>query len=696
MLIREKCFFVVFIAALLALTGCAELLKTDFGKPAPSIDLQQPSALQIVEPVPFWQKQAEQLERLGDYNGACRVVGERYLRSPDAEVGDRFSLLLSYLTDEQVADWWYQESEAELLCRVTAEYFLRLRRQPAAGLPAAAEQLLLALAQKLSSECEVSEDVRAEAQDFLLLHQALSGAPEVTVGCLLPLSGSNVAAGERLLRGMELALGVYPEIPVEASSGVAINFAKIPEAQDVSEKVEVSKDSEITGVASTALTAEIGSEPAAESTPGVALAQAQSEAQAQSDFGSMLDEEKLSAEPFAVTAVSDASATRKIRPLPRIKVLFYDTAGEGERARAGVRYLVNEKKVDLLIGPYTGKAANYAAVEAQGLGVTMISLSPLLRNLERYPNVFQHYPTIRNQAVSLADLAMTRMGLKDFAMLVPKNRYGREFSGIFTAQVAAWGGQVVRQVYYDSSRPDFGPAIREMIGPERYRSFKEKRQEYEAWLKERQRQAEKADDGTPEEDPLAALAREIGIEGEELNLFAKESELMPRPLLNCAFEAIVVPDRAQTLELLIPQLAFYDLEEYSLLGGRYWNSKELLASASEYADGALFVDAFCLNCDGASAELTAFKERFSALYQGEAPGLLEIYGFDTIMLLRQMFAEIGPETDAEIWRQALAECRDLPLASGITTTLGDGEIAKQLYPLTFRKGRIEMVSEYCN
>ena len=149
------------------------------------------------------------------------------------------------------------------------------------------------------------------------------------------------------------------------------------------------------------------------------------------------------------------------------------------------------------------------------------------------------------------------------------------------------------------------------------------------------------------------------------------------------------------MELLIPQLVFYDLEEYFLLGGRYWNSKELLATASEYADGALFVDAFCLNCDGASAELTAFKERFSVLYQGEAPGLLEIYGFDTIMLLRQLFAEIGPETDAEIWRQALADCRNLSLASGLTTTLGDGEIAKQLYPLTFRKGRIEMVEDIC-
>ena len=663
----KKYFFVALTVVLLALTGCAELQKSDF-RPYPDGTLQRPSGLEVAGSDSVWQKQAEQLERLGDYFGACRVVRERYLRSPDTEIGDRFSLLLSYLTDNQVADWWSQESDADLSCRVTAEYFVRLRRQPATGLPEAEEYLLLELARKLSSECDVSEDFRAEAQDFLLFHQVLAGTEEFTIGCLLPLSGSNAAAGERLLRGMELALGVYPEVLTEdgledvGSESETILSSEMSEAQVVSEIAEIQKNSAIVTVVDVEPVAEIDSDVAVE----------------------------LAAE---VDLISKSQP--QLQPLPRLRLLIYDTAGEGERARAGVRYLVNEKNVDLLVGPYTGKAANYAAVEAQSLGVTMVSLSPLLRNLERYDNVFLHYPTIRNQAVSLAGLAMTRMGLKDFAMLVPKNRYGREFAKNFTAQVTLWGGQVVRQIYYDSSRPDFGPAIREMIGSERYRRFKEKRQEYEAWSKERQRQMEKAENGVVEDDSLAELAREIGLEGDGLELLDGEKELMPRPLLNCDFEAIVVPDRAQTLKLLIPQLAFYDLEECWLLGGRYWNSKELLASASGYADGALFVDATCVHCAEAFPEFTVFQERFSALYSDGKPGLLETYGFDTIMLLRQLLSEIGPEPDAETWRQALVDCRNLALASGLTTTLGDGEIAKQLYPLTFRKGHIEMVDESC-
>ena len=674
MLFGRKCCLMVFMVLALAQTVWAEPLKVDFGKPSPV--MRVPWFLKKAELVPLWKREVEQLERQGDFNGACSLLKEHYLQSIEVEVGDHFSRLLSHLTDDQLADRWQRESNEGLSCRIAVEFFSRLSHQPAIGLPAASEQLLLDLALKLTSGCKVSEKIKTEAQDFLLLHQVLAGATEVTVGCLLPLSGSNAAAGEHLLRGMELALGVYPEVIVKASPESETISSEGSELSLAAKNIKARKKSSTSEVVDTSTWFETVAEPDA----GVTLLQEHI------DTWDMSMKVKSLVESVVDTAASNPLAAPKSQTLPRLRLLIYDTAGEGERARAGVRYLVNKKKVNLLIGPYTGKAANYAAVEAHSRGVTMVSLSPLLHNLERYPNVFQHYPTIRNQAVSLADLAMTRMGLKDFAMLVPKNRYGREFAEVFAAQAEAWGGQVIRKVYYDSSRPDFGPAIREMIGPKRYSRFKVKRHEYEVWLKYHNSSMGK--------DKLSRLAREIGLNGAGLNLYSGKNKVMPRPLLDCDFEAIVVPDRALSLQLLIPQLAFYDLEECWLLGGRYWNSEALLAKVGEYAEGALMVDGSCAHCD-ASAELVAFRERFSALNQGEVPGLLETYGFDTIMLLRQLCAKMGPEPDAEIWRRALVGCRDLPLASGITTTLGDGEIAKQLYPLTFRKGHIEMVDESC-
>ncbi|HIE06904.1 MAG TPA: amino acid ABC transporter substrate-binding protein, partial [Desulfarculaceae bacterium] len=548
----------------------------------------------------------------------------------------------------------HQESDRGLLCRVAVEYFVRLKRRPQGSLSPTESELLFDLAHLLSTGCEIDKDIQAEAAALLLDRQRQIEKSEIKIGCLLPLSGPNAVAGARFLRGMEIALEVYPR-PVP-------------------------------GAGKPALKVQSSSSPSSSS----------------SSSG-----ETVAVTPAAVT--SETGYNSSSPSLPRVKVFLYDTAGEGEQARAGVDYLVHEKKVSLLLGPYTGKAANYAAAQAQSLGVTMISLSPLLHSLERYQNVFQHCPTIRNQAVSLAELSRARLGIRKFALLVPRNRYGREFAEKFVSQVESWGGQVVRQVEYDASRPDFGPAIRELIGERRYRRFKEKRKDYEAWLKRRQRQRQAAKSGAQLEpdgaDKLADLARKIGIDGAELNIISAD-EIMPRPLLRCDFEALVIPDREQTLKLLIPQLAFYDLDECFLLGGRYWNNTEFLDSLANFAEGSFFVGASLPPVTTGSeseafvsdpqAEIQAhFQADFSALNRGEIPGLLELYGYDTIMLLRKLAVNIDPQADAETWRQLLAGCRDLSLASGLTTTLDDGEIAKKLYPLMFRKGKITLVSESC-
>ena len=652
---RKYFLLVLFVALLLALAGCAEVEKDKFSRPQPTSTTVMPKS--------NWRFQAEQLEHLGDYSGACRVVREHYLRYPEIEAADYFSLLLSYLNDKELVDWWAQESDKGLSCRIGAEYFFRLKIRPEDELSAVDRLLLLDLARLLSSGCEVGEDVRSEAETFLLAHQMQTAATEINIGCLLPLSGPNAAAGERFLRGMEIALGVYPQ----------------PAAAENESGIQVAEQSSLSGVINNGRTSSVAKEAS----------------------------------------------------LPGLRVFFYDTAGKAEQARAGVDYLVNEKKVDLILGPYTGKAANYAAAQAQSLGVTMVSLSPLLRNLERYPDVFQHYPTIRNQAVSLADLARVRMGIKNFAMLVPRNRYGREFAENFTDKVQSWGGRVVRQVEYDSSRPDFGAAIRELIGARRYRKFKEERKTYDEWSKKRQWQAARDKAAAPgskdldKKNQLADLAREIGIDDAELNL---GDEILPRPLLQYDFEAIVIPDREQTLKLLIPQLAFYDLDECFLLGGRYWNNAEFLHSVADYAEGAFFIGACLppqidspvvadsqaeevagdteiaaaatgvtgLHTQAVPAEIQArFQTEFAALNQGQMPGLLETYGFDTIMLLRQLAAGSPEKLDAETWSRLLSGCQNLPLAAGLTTTLPDGEIAQELYPLTFSKGHIRVVDKSC-
>ena len=615
----------------LLLAGCAE--KESGREAAYPGRVEEPVRRPAESP---WRLEVDRLERRGDYDAALKVVEKNYLEHPSSELADRFTLLLSRLSEDSLDDWWRREQDETLKCRVAAEYFTRLQGRPGA----AGKFLLHDLARQLVN-CPVNDEVKTQARE-LLEREAAAAGPRITIGCLLPLSGSNARAGKYLLRGMELALGVYPEKPEPAPSPA-------PAAGD---------------------SAAGGDKPQA---PGLPAEKAPGEK-----------------DPAAVLAYRGSGAARV-----RIRLLVYDTAGEGEKARAGVDYLVKEKKVSLIIGPYTGKAANYAAVEAQSLGVAMISLSPLLHDPERYDKVFLHYPTIRNQADCLARLAMLRLGLENFALLVPRNRYGREFAVDFTGRVEAWGGRVVRQVYYDAAQPDYGPAIRTLIGPERYRRYKARRREYEEWTKEKLRREAAADGAeSAAEKParLLELAREIGIADDNLKL--GQDEVQPRPLLNCDFEAVVIPDRSRTLKLLLPQLAFYDLDEVFLLGGRYWNSEKLRDEVGEYADGALLVDAFS-RARGVSPLLDRFLDRFRSLWPEEKPTLLDLLGYDTIGLVSRLAVKAGPDPTADNWSLALGDCRDLSLASGVTSARAGGELVKRLYPLTFSRDGIEKFSGLC-
>jgi ABC-type branched-subunit amino acid transport system substrate-binding protein len=660
-------FLSLFLTALL-FSGCAEVRDE---RPSSEIKTQVPAP----EKVSPWRAEADRLERLGDYDGALRVVERAYVEQPSDAAADRFSLLLSRLSEGGLDSWWRQEQDESLKCRVAAEYFSRLSAKPESELNFSRSFLLRELARRLVS-CPVSEDIRAQARE-LLEREAAAAGPEITIGCLLPLSGPNARAGAYLLRGMELALGVYPVTKAASVTN--------PETSS-----ETADPGSVPGTAEAGSAAD-NQVPTASEKPAVEPQKPAAGLSAATVAGENRSEPGLEPENPASTAAVYAS------PEParvRIRLLVYDTAGEGEKARAGVDYLVREKQVSLIIGPYTGKAANYAAVEAQSLGVTMISLSPLLHDPERYDRVFLHYPTIRNQADCLARLAMLRLGLEKFALLVPRNRYGREFAVDFTGRVQAWGGKVVRQVYYDAAQPDYGPAIRTLIGPERYRRYKARRREYEEWFKEKQRRQKADAAGEVAEKParLLELAREIGIADDELKL--GEDEIQPRPLLTCDFDAVVIPDRAQTLKLLLPQLAFYDLDEVFLLGGRYWNSDKLIKEAGEYARGALLVDAYS-RTPGVSRSLDEFLDDYRALWPEGRPTLLDVLGYDTVKLVGRLYAEAGPNPDAESWRRALAGCRNLQLASGLTSARPGGELAKQLYPLTFGRQRIEKFQGLC-
>ncbi len=382
-------------------------------------------------------------------------------------------------------------------------------------------------------------------------------------------------------------------------------------------------------------------------------------------------------------------------PVP-LRLLVRDTAGDSDRARQQVRELVQQEGVRIILGPVAGRAARYAAIEAQSLGATMISLSPRAGVAALGSHVFQHFLTVRNQAEQLLRLAGGRLGLRTLALFYPASYYGRQFADAVQRQAVHWGVVVVRREAYDPASDDFGQSIKNLIGRRRYSLYAQRRREYKQWQEKQKllREAAAAG-GEGSGDDVLTLARQAGIAPEEL-LGGEKNLFLPRPLLDLDFDGVVIPDFYQRLRLLIPQLAFYDLDNCRLLGNRSWNSAKLLADVGPQMEGALFVDAFC--SPDADDELAArFQRRYQEIFSRPA-SVYGAYGYDTVKLLQELLARnftAGGTFDQAVFETDLLALRKFPLVTGPTSTLPDGELDKQLHFLTVKKGEIRPVDFLC-
>jgi branched-chain amino acid transport system substrate-binding protein len=145
--------------------------------------------------------------------------------------------------------------------------------------------------------------------------------------------------------------------------------------------------------------------------------------------------------------------------------------------------------------------------------------------------VFQNSLTYASQAEALVAYAFEDLGIRTYAILYPRNSYGLTFKGLFQQEVEHRGGKVVVSASYTDDQTDFGDVIKGMVRYEKPRDPKEE----------------------------------------------------PKPIIN--FQAIFIPDDFKRINLVVPQLAYYDIKEVQLLGTNGWNSPDLLRDSGKFCDG---------------------------------------------------------------------------------------------------------------
>ena len=349
---------------------------------------------------------------------------------------------------------------------------------------------------------------------------------------------------------------------------------------------------------------------------------------------------------------------------PPVNIIIKDTAGDPEKTRQALHEL-NEEQVAAIIGPLV--TAQTAAQEAQDLGIPIITITQKDGITSIGDNVFRNFITPKMQVEAITQYAMDYLGLTRFAILYPDETYGDTFMNLFWDELIEKGGQVVGVQSYNPEHTDFAHPIKKLVGLY-YEIPQELKPELEAYhvnlnyLLNRQEEED-----TPSDRQKKKNARD-------------NEEEEPQPIVD--FEAIFIPDAPKKAGLIIPQLAFYDVNDVLLMGTNLWHSKSLIKMADKFVQGVIMPDAFYVDSD--AWQVSSFVEKFEETYQ-EKPGFIEAVMYDSAVLLLQIVSKPHIRFRSEL-RSELYDLVDFQGVTGLTRFDENGDAQKKLHLLTV-KGR---------
>ncbi len=355
---------------------------------------------------------------------------------------------------------------------------------------------------------------------------------------------------------------------------------------------------------------------------------------------------------------------------PTIKIIIKDTESDPQKAVQAVGELY-EERVAAIIGPLA--TATQAASEAQKRGLPIITLTQKREITDVGDYVFRNFITPGMQVKTLVSYAIKELQLKRFAILYPDENYGKTFMNLFWDEVIALGGKVVGVESYNINHTDFADPIKKLVGlyydiPEDLKYPDEQVADKEIDPNEKEKNDE-ADDreaiGNDESETDTAEEKEQGSED-------------PKAIVD--FDVIFIPDAPNKAGLIIPQLAFYDIEDVYLLGTNLWHSKKLIKMARHYAQNAILADGFY--SESTLKVVKNFVESFEKTY-GEKPGYIEAVAFDTARILFEMVGRPDIRFRTKL-KEELMNLRGFEGVSGMTSFDDRGEAWKKLYLLRIK------------
>lgn len=315
-----------------------------------------------------------------------------------------------------------------------------------------------------------------------------------------------------------------------------------------------------------------------------------------------------------------------------------------EEDRKGIEGWLDEYRSVAVVGPLLSKDVDYVApmVErGQRLLITPGATASHLTSLGR--SVIRNAITNRYQCHALAEHAVHQMGLKQFAVLFPKENFGMGWMKCFSEEVIKLGGEMVHAEPYLAGDTDFSSAIRRL--------------------------------------------KEIDLGKKGISHVVEEGKRKREISYTPGFGGLFLPGSAESVGLLIPQLAFHNIKDVVLLGVNSWNSPDFLKMAGFYAEGAVFMDGFFKESPDPAVQkfVAQYRKRFH-----EEPDIFSAQAYDATSLILSAVKE-GAYTPWEI-KTKVGRIRQFRGASGFISEIKEGEVVKRPFLLKVQRGRFVQIN----
>jgi branched-chain amino acid transport system substrate-binding protein len=309
--------------------------------------------------------------------------------------------------------------------------------------------------------------------------------------------------------------------------------------------------------------------------------------------------------------------------------LVYRDCPNPAQAALMVQELSKDPHVVALLGPLTSADAKIAAEAAQTANIPLIGLTQKPDLTAAGSDIFQAFLTPQMQVQALLHYTLGERGLHRYAMLTPDSAYGRAMAKVFEDELVGEGGTLAAQATYPPNTQDFA----QVLGP-------------------------------------LLTAWQSGSEG------------------NPAFEALFIPDDAQTVAAIAAQAAKQPFAKVQLLGSNLAYPKKGQTGVDQALNGILFPEAFFAGDQNPAVQkfIAAYRQRY-----GKDPDYLAAQGYMVVRLMAHVLAGQTPPTRAELPQKLLA-LHDVPDLSWFRGFSADRQAELALYILTIKDGQVQIAT----